>query len=548
MKTAIRNGAAVLLLAFGSAACLDLNVANPNDPDRSLALQRGSDIEALIAGAFSQWYLGTNAVTDAPGLALSNAAFQHSSMAANFAQLQYGAIPRVPLQNDPVDPDWNNIAGPWYRNYRALAAVAEGLRALERPEMQAELGAARVLRARAYGRFVQGLAHSSIALLYDRGFVIDENVAVFDEQGNLLPFGEPVSYNDVMAAALEFFDDAIALAGQGSFTIPEEWTTLPISSGQLVRISHSLKARYRAAVARDPQERQAVDWAAVLQDVQNGLNYASGETWLLDHWYVHDNWEFWEPNIVYGSLTGLWQQANYMILGMADQSGRYQQWLQQPVSQRQPMLPGEVPFLISTPDLRFPQGATPEAQSANPGRYWWVGSPSGQWARPDRGTWRWSWYWNNRWYFVFWFGDPVPEILPAEMRLLAAEAHYWRGNPELAAPLINVTRTQNGLNATNAAGANSSCVPQLPSGACGGLLEMLKWEKRLEVYLVGLMNAPWYFDSRGWGDLYRGTPLQFPIPANDVIVLGIDGGVPYTFGGIGGNFASTGSSYAWPFE
>jgi hypothetical protein len=538
----------VLLLSLGAAGCLDLDVANPNDPDRTQALERAADVQSLIAGAFSQWYLGTNAVSEGPGLFLSNASFQHSSMAANFAQLQYGAIPRVPLQNDPVDPDWDNVSGAWYRNYRALAALGEGLRALERPDVSQDLGPANVLRARAFARFVQGLSHASIALLYDRGFIVDETTQALDEQGQLRPGVEAVDYNQVMAAALGYLDDAIALAGQGTFTIPAEWTTLPITSSELVRISHSLKARYRAAVARNPQERAAVNWAAVLSDAERGLNHESGDTWLLDHWYVHDNWAAWEPNIVYASLTGLWQQANYMILGMADQSGRYQQWLQQPVNQRQPMLAGEVPFLIQTPDGRLPQGATSAEQAAAPGKYWRVGGVSSQWGRPDRGTWRWSWYWDHRWFFVFWYGEPVPEIVPDEMRLLAAEAHYHLGNPARAAELVNRSRVANGLSPADAAGTNTSCVPRLPSGECGDLFEMLKWEKRLEVYLVGLMNAPWYFDSRGWGDLYIGTPLQFPIPANDVIVLGIDGGIPYTFGGIGGNFASTGSSYRWPNE
>jgi hypothetical protein len=89
-------------------------------------------------------------------------------------------------------------------------------------------------------------------------------------------------------------------------------------------------------------------------------------------------------------------------------------------------------------------------------------------------------------------------------------------------------------------------VPRLPDGTCGGLLEMLKWESRVELWQRGNFAASWFFNGRGWGDLYRGTPLQFPIPADQLQVLGL--GASYTFGGVGGQMASPGSSYSFPGE
>ena len=133
------------------------------------------------------------------------------------------------------------------------------------------------------------------------------------------------------------------------------------------------------------------------------------------------------------------------------------------------------------------------------------------------------------------------------MRLLAAEAHFRLGNIGAAADSINVSRVaQGGLNATNSAGLNTSCVPKLPTGACGNLYEMLKWEKRNETWGTGAYKASWYFDGRGWGDLYIGTPLQLPIPEEQAFVLGL--GAPYTFGGVGGPSSAPRSSYAWPGE
>jgi hypothetical protein len=104
----------------------------------------------------------------------------------------------------------------------------------------------------------------------------------------------------------------------------------------------------------------------------------------------------------------------------------------------------------------------------------------------------------------------------------------------------------NGLNATTSTGVNTSCVPRLPNGTCGSLFEMLKWESRMETWQRGPYAASWYFNGRGWGDLYIGTPLQFPIPADQLQVLGL--GAAYTFGGIGGTMAAPKSSYNFPGE
>lgn len=76
---------------------------------------------------------------------------------------------------------------------------------------------------------------------------------------------------------------------------------------------------------------------------------------------------------------------------------------------------------------------------------------------------------------------------------------------------------------------------------------MLKWAKRLEVESVGLFNTGWYWDARRWGDHYLGTPLQWPVPGEQLNVIGAD---LYTFGGVGTvpPSGSPGSTYDWPGE
>lgn len=529
-----------MLLLLGVAACSDLEVVNPNEADASRATQTPGDVESLVAGSFRQWWLGSEDLSGSSPF-LSTASWQHSQWPANFGAVFYAQIPRNPIANDVADQYYGNVTYAWDQAYTAIFSIAEGLRAIDTdPAIGESLGAQATQRARAYGKFVQGLAHGSIALAYDQGFIVDETVEVVDEAGVFIEL-EPMPYGQVMEAALGFFDEAIALSQGQDFTIPAEWMSVDVDAAQLTRLAHSMKARYRAAVARNPEERAAVDWGAVLADIDAGI----AETWYMDVPFGGTPWEN-EMFAQWSSTIG-WAQASYFIVGMADQSGNYQEWLAIPPQDRLPDLPNGDPVLIVTPDLRFPRGTTLAEQSedASAGTMYEIPSfpLSNIWNRPDRGTFRWSYY-RISMLDAHREGDPmVPEIRIEEMDLLKAEALYRTGDRAGAAEVINITRTAAGLNATDASGLNTSCVPKLPNGECGDLFEMLKWEKRLETQFVGLHGAPWFFEGRGWGDLYAGTPLHFPMPCQESQIFQV---ACYTFGGTGGEGGSLGSVYEWP--
>lgn len=553
----LRNGlVAAVVLLFGVTACADLEVTNPNEPDAERALQTPGDIESLIGGSFNTWFLGTYDYSG-PGLFLSNASFQHTAPWANAGMEKYARLPRIAIVNDPADPYYGNFTRPWYYMYRALAAVAEGLASIdEDPAIAESLGADAVTRARAYGKFVQGMAHGTLALLYDQGFIVDETTELTDATGQPVA-QEAVDYNALMAAAQGYFDEAITLASGGSFTIPSAWMSVQVTADELAALAHSEAARFRANVARTPAERAAVDWDEVIADVDAGLT----ADWVMD---MDPNAGFYNEVIDYGTYPG-WAENPYFVMGMADTSGNYQRWLSIPLADRIPNPEGG-PILIITPDTRFPQGTTVAEQQENIGSLYAIPCPYDEddpsanpaycaatgfgignvWARPDRGTWRWSYYWHiESQQYTYWADFNWPEVDVDEMQLLKAEGLYHNGDMPGAAAIVNVTREAAGLNATDAAGTNTDCVPRLPNGDCGDLWEMLKWEKRLESRMKGLLSAPWYFDSRGWGDLYRGTYLQFPAPCRELQVLNM---LPcYTFGGSNDSSAPV-STYAYPDE
>lgn len=529
------SGVAALLL-IGIAGCVDLDVQNPNDADAERALLTANDVEALIAGAYGTW----NNVLDAggPTMFLSNASGQSAAPWANFGMEQYARIPRIPTNNNVGASSVGNLTSAWFQAYRAISAVRDGLRQIADGTVDLE---GNTLRAQAYGKFMQGLAHATIAVLYDSGFVYDETFD-FDPVTSRGVGVELQGYNAVMTAALGYFDDAISLATGASFTIPTAWFATPMTAADLVKLAHSEKARFYAAVARTPAERQALDWDAIRADAQAG--------------YIDEDWSIFMcgtgSSVCHFNLFFMidegWSQQNNWVLGMADQSGNYQDWIDTPTLDKEP-------FLIVTPDTRWPQGADEATQIDNPGEYYSVlvgGDRSSIWQRPDRGTWRWSFYQNS--YPPFYpefkenFRGEFPMIWATELKALVAEADFYDGNMPAVAAFVNETRTQHGLQATDASGINTDCVPRMtpihptnPNG-CGDLWEMFKWEKRLETQFAGLLRVGFYFDGRGWGDLMQGTMLQLPVPFNEMFLMEE---TPYNYGGVGGLFGAPVGTYGY---
>jgi hypothetical protein len=521
------SGLAALLL-IGMAACVDLNVTNENDPDTERALRTPGDVESLVAGAYSrwlqvQWY-------DGFGMMMANASGEHVAPYGNAGMEMYSRIPRVPTSNAAGAPNVGNLTYAWFQAYGAIAAVRSGLKQIEDGAVDLdELGAdptgttSRNLRARAFSKYMLGLAHASIAAVYDSGFIYDEGI----DPENVRLYG----YHEVMDSALAYLGEAITLAGSGTFTIPATWMSQDVSSATLVRLAYSQRARFRAAVARTPTERAAVDWTAVAQDAANGVT----QDWnIVTQCFPHVFCEEVLNYLLY------WNMQNNWVAGMADTSGAYQAWIGT-------ALLNKTPFLIHTPDTRWPQGATEATQIANPGAYYSVNQGADRiWVRPDRGTWRWSYYMQTyEPFFTFGYytnSGTLPQVKVKEMEALIAEAAFRANNFGAVATFVNASRTAHGLLATDAAGTNTNCVPKLPNGTCGNLWEMFKWEKRLETQYAGPLRAGWWLDGRGWGDLMQGTLIQFPVPYREMQLLQQ---TPYDFGGAGGQYGAPVGTYGY---
>jgi len=519
MTTRVRL-VAVSLVTFVAGACSDaLTAKNYNNPDVIRVFQQPASIEQTLGTGY-QSCRNTEKGSDMTAQ-MATMALESYSQLGNFNMGLRGGIPRSPiLNNKSAEQALNGNFSAWSRQGRLQANALKQLDALKKANGTALSTNAADLRARAMGFFNIACNMGYLALAYDSSAIIDHVM-----ESDFVP--ELSGYSEVMAAVLANLDSALAMAGTagsdgtGGFPTNAGWfsgTTL--SKDRFIELVRSFKARFRAGVARTPAERQAVNWAAVVADAEAGLKadlvVTIGGT---------SGWSIGVQTSTFYQDAG-WSQITPFIFGFGDTSGGYDTWLSTNIVSRN----GD--FLIVTPDLRFPQGTTRPAQQAaspEPGSYTGfpymknrsgAGSPGDPW-----GT---SFYEHHRLKYIRNNSSTgsYPEFLKAEVDLLAAEAYLRTNDIPKAIAKINIWRTRAGLPALTGTSINdivpggASCVPRVPTGpnytstACGNLLEAMKWEKRMEL-AYNYMGA-WYFDSRGWGDLVKDTPLMYPVPVQEL--------------------------------
>lgn len=547
----LRKVFTIALLGGGLAACNDLvAVDNENNPDRTRTLNRPSDVEAVGSSQFQQVISATIGSINRVNTGMLTMSFENASALANNGLGPRGALQRGSIGNSRG----NAYQSENFNTYQILsfAARAESdvLVRAKAPGFTLGTTAGDEQRLRAFAHFVHGVAVGYLAMVYDSvGVPRPEDVTT--EVQPLEPAASAGAY------ALTELDSALAYATKGgTSSLPANWLTGPggvsVTPARFAEVIHSFKARIRAGLARNATQRAAVDWAKVIADATAGIKsdlviqMNPSQSW--DYNWLQTDLHFRDAN---------WHQMTYYVIGMADSSGAYDAWLATNRDDR-------VPFLIQTKDLRFPQGATRTAQigadSTNAplkraGQYF-RNRPPGQ----DQAAvgWRASFYDHYRFRS---FADskgtggaPLPFFTLAENDMLAAEGYIRTGDIPKAAALIDKTRKVAGLDtltgvvttATQQVPGGASCVPRVPQGpnftttACGTIFEAMKWEKRMETAYTTF--GAWYFDSRGWGDLPEGTPLEWPVPYQE-----LDARVKpiYDLGGIGQPSGAGVSSYGF---
>lgn len=502
----------LVLGVLALAGCQELDTENLNAPDRERALASANDVESLLRGGYATFYdqLADNSY---PNWALSVGADEMTSSWGNNGMQQFGSEPRVAYPNDLVFGYRGLTQTPWTVMYRIVSNMNDGLKAIADGLEFGDDGED-TPRAEAMARFASGLAHGWVALQYDQGFIYRET-----DDLETTDF-EFVDYKELMDYAMQQLDLAKDIAQKNSFSMDGTWIFgRETSSADLVRIISSYQARYLASLARNPEERAAVNWQKVIDLANAGVT----EDWgpILGG---TDTWDT-DDKGYQGKLD--WFRIDYKTIGPGDISGAYKTWLDTPPSGRQP-------FDIDSPDRRI-MGSGGVGTTGKFMRYRFA-----QNFREDRGTYHFSRYYLSRWPTL----QPshtnqtgLDPIFPvAELDLLKAEAYIRQSKPDLAVPLINKTRVAVGELppvTVNGVPQSADCVPRWDGVNCGTLMEALMYEKRLQ----NIANAAGvaYFDARGWGILVSGTQLHFPVPASELEILGLP---YYRFGGVGDPWAA----------
>lgn len=503
--------AALAALTLVTAGCQDLDVTNPNEPDRTRVLSRPDDVESVIASTFRLWF--AIAQDEYPNMALAALADEATGGFFDYGVHDISTEPRVAYNNSVFNTRRGVNEQPWDNAYRLISSVNDGLRALEDVDLDAgNPSGTRQERAKAFAKLMQGVAHGYLALHFDKALIVRED-AVLEE---LDPRGF-VPYSEVRDAALGMIDEAIAIASANTFTIPgsAEWVNgIELTNTDLVRLANSFAARIMAYSARTPAERAAVDWDKVILRLNNSIQVDLAPVGILD--VIVSNYRRLLARVRQTSRPSDHLRPDIMVVGPADTSGAFQAWYATPSANR-------TAFRVNTPDRRI-RGSTVTA----PGLY--VGYNQNTIWASSRGTYRYSYYFYGRsGAFETYYTGPQPTMTVDEMRLLKAEALIRRNRAAEAVPLINVTRVNNGqLPQVTIDGPPNTpgCVPRKLAGGCGSLWDALRYEYGIE--MLGIEGAVSWWNARGWGTLQEGSMTDMPVPAAELETLGL--GV-YTFGG-----------------
>lgn len=517
-KVLLTSLAAALMLAALFIGCQSLDVQNQNQPDEARALATPSDIESLVKSSFLGWFDGHMDAQPSMGLAVISDAYTCGW--GNFGMSTLSQEPRVEFNNTSSFRRAGITEDPWFNIYSAISSATDGIRNIGGGAVT--LGEAGDKRALAFAKFVQGLSHGWISLYFDQAFVFDENVDLLTDVLVLQP------YTEVNAAAIAMLEDAIVQFNATDFTLPVDWIRLKaFTSAELARVAHSYIARYMIDVARSPAERAAINWAAVLSHIDQGITEdfeVTGQgTGRHEPWWSAVHW--------YGVDTGTWLRSDYHLIGPSDPTSGYTDWAALSPSDRDE-------FIFPSTDLRIWNGVLDANGDQEPGLYFEQIGPTGFPGQAQRRS-RYGHLVFDAYRFETDAGSAVPIYRTQEHDFIRAEAllHMGGSTAEISA-LLDTYHVGNG-GYTSTAGLpvgsiNDRANPLHDNGAT--LWSVLQYEKLIE--LLGTSSGLQFFNNRAWGNLSPRTLLHFPVPAKDLETLGFP---LYSHGGTRGDVAKRGA-------
>jgi hypothetical protein len=558
--------AALLAGSVLASACFDLDVPTIQPTagqtyTRAEILASPDLLERVMAGTFVLFWAAVR--EDTPWVVLSTYGEEFSSSATSISSLHWDLVrePRVEMTNN-LGVDHSHIRDPWHLFYESNSTAADFYGVVTRENMQIIDPATdqdNTQRLLAFARFMMGMSHLYIGLLFDSAAIVNEDVDL------TVPSPQPLRpYTEVLDSAVRWLEEAASIAENNSFSFPlneGQWVfNTAFNNQRLAEVAYAYAARALVYGARTPEERLNADWGKVKEVLAKAARAdfgprgfsASGGGMQYRSIATAAPLDPPNPDVICNgecSFAGL-NRVDTRLVGPADTSGAYQDWLAKVAGDRFDTVH---PIAVQTPDRRIQEvGNTEPNILPTFFKYTDMWPPQSAMDTALRGPYYVSWYWsssrarNNHTQYPRDGGGANEQenqdlgsiqddmLLAVELDLLLAEAHIRSNPPDLqaAADLINNSRVQNGgLPEVTAAGVPASvpgaqCVPRRYDGSCGTLFDALVYEKRLETYATGIS----FFDLRGWGCLLEGTAMQFAPPGTQLDIMGK---VIYSYGGSG---------------
>lgn len=465
-------------------------VKNLNNPDTRQVLAVGSDLNAVIGGGYTTWWQANNRDTYA---ALAVAADHGTASWGNYGMRSLSWEPRNPLFNAASWADANVVEQPWQGNYASISSANDVLGAINNEGIEwIESGVDRTPQVEASAHFLRGLAYGYLGLLFDKGYLIDEN----SDLSQTLSF---VGYEELIDQAITDLDAAIAVASSNDFTITDNFINgIMPTSAELIKICNSFKARFIVQSARFLEDTIAIDWNTIKTLTENGITADFGPT--------GDNGVIWWSNVFVFS-----DSPN----GFGDFGGRLDMRV---VHLLDPSQPEFYPATLGA-TLDNPQITTPDAR---------VGDGKDFEFRPNivffpsRGQFHFSHYIHTRYKNGVNFSDgadsqQLKSFMLEDNRLLLAEAQARLDQLDEAIMTVNESSrvTRGNLDPLPATASKNE------------ILDAIFYERYVELFNSAVGSG--FFDRRRTNQLQIGTFRHLPVPATELQVVEAE---LYTFGGV----------------
>lgn len=278
--------ALVAVLAVGGC---DLDVENPNAPDAPRAFSDPAGLAQLLGGAFRTWvttrgdYFGPlpmTAMADNYTASWNNAAIRFYSSVGVECPSRCGWTNSATAPEAAGGP---TVESGWYGYYSVLSSANDVLRGIADGicfDDDCDDDNTITSRNTAIAKMLQGMALAGIALVYDKGFVVDETTELPEDPHAYPAFN---TRQEMRNAAFQKFEEAWTEAGLNTWDTESEW--MGVGSGtaytnvQIRKLIRTMQAELLALYPRDPTENAQVRWDSVALLASQGISAAPAFDW-----------------------------------------------------------------------------------------------------------------------------------------------------------------------------------------------------------------------------------------------------------------------------